>query len=115
MNKFVNFAKRSVALPSGCKDLIDVLQRAKRDPASTMTTHSAEGLGDVATHLSRLLEAGAKSRYLAITWYEMNYVQVISERGALTVLAVVHEITQREQAVRDVFKAASLKPIHDEA
>jgi hypothetical protein len=115
MNKFVNFGKRSVELPAGCKDLIDVLQRAKRDPASTLTIHSAEGLGDVANHLFRLLEAGAKSRYLAVTWHEMNYVELMNEGGAVTALAVVHEITHREQAVREVFKAASLKPIHDEA
>jgi hypothetical protein len=28
MNQFVNLAKRSVALPGGCQDLIDVLNRA---------------------------------------------------------------------------------------
>ncbi len=36
MNPFVNTKKRSVSLPSGCKDLIDVLNRPKRhgeDPA----------------------------------------------------------------------------------
>jgi len=30
MNPFVNLKKRGVALPSGCKDLIDVLHRPKR-------------------------------------------------------------------------------------
>jgi type II secretory ATPase GspE/PulE/Tfp pilus assembly ATPase PilB-like protein len=30
MNPFVNLKKRSVSLPSGCKDLIDVLHRPKR-------------------------------------------------------------------------------------
>lgn len=30
MNPFVNIKKRSVSLPSGCKDLVDVLQRPKR-------------------------------------------------------------------------------------
>ncbi len=36
MNPFVNTKKRGVSLPSGCKDLIDVLNRPKRrgeDPA----------------------------------------------------------------------------------
>jgi hypothetical protein len=36
MNPFVNLKKRGVSLPSGCKDLIDVLHRPKRrgeDPA----------------------------------------------------------------------------------
>ena len=63
MNEFVNLGKRSVELPAGCKDLIDVLQQAKRHPASsTLTVCSAEGLTDVAKHLLRLLELGAKSK-----------------------------------------------------
>src|SRR5437879_6032211 len=115
MNKFVNFGKRSVELPAGCKDLIDVLQQAKRYPASTLTIRSAEGLTDVAKHLLRLLELGAKSRYLVITWHEMNYVQLMNQEGVLTALAVVHENTHREQAVRGVFGAAGLRPILDEA
>src|SRR5438876_7442088 len=103
MNKFVNLSKRSVELPAGCKDLIDVLQQAKRHPASTLTVHSAEGLTDVAKHLSGLLELGAKSKYLVITWHEMNYVQLMNQDGVLTALVVVHESTHREQAVRRVF------------
>jgi len=115
MNKFVNFGKRSVALPAGCKDLIDVLQQPKRHPASTLTVRSAEGLADVAKHLLRLLELGAKFRYLVITWDEMNAVQLMNEEAVLTALAVVHENTHREQAVRGVFGAAGLAPILDEA
>jgi hypothetical protein len=114
MNKFVNFGKRSVELPAGCKDLIDVLQQAKRDPASTFTVRSAEGLADVGKHLLGLLELGAKSRYLVITWHQMNYVQLTNQEGALTALAVVHENTHREQAVRGVFGAAGLAAILDE-
>ena len=29
MNKFVNYGKRSITLPEGCKDLIDVLRLDK--------------------------------------------------------------------------------------
>ena len=115
MNEFVNFGERSVALPAGCKDLIDVLQQPKRHPASTLTVRSAEGLADVAKHLLRLLELGAKSWYLVITWHEMNYVQLMNEEAVLTALAVVHENTHREQAVRGVFSAAGLAPTLDEA
>jgi len=115
MSEFVNFGKRSVELPAGCKDLIDVLQQAKGQPASTLTVRSAEGLRDVAKHLLRLLELGAKCRYLVITWHEMNYVQLMNQEGELTAQAVVHENTHREQAVRGVFGAAGLAPIVDEA
>jgi len=39
----------------------------------------------------------------------------MNEEGVLTVLAVVHENTNREQAVRGVFEAAGLAPIFDQA
>ena len=54
------------------QDLIDVLQQAKRDPASTLTVRSAEGLTDVGKHLLGLLELGAKSRFLVITWHLLS-------------------------------------------
>ncbi len=58
-----------------------MLQQTKRHPGSTLTVRSAEGLRDVAKHLLRLLELGAKSRYLVITWHEMNYVQLMNQEG----------------------------------
>ncbi len=67
MNKFVNFGKRSIDLPGGCKDLVDVLQRAKERPTSTLTTCSVEGLPGLARHLDNLTEAGQKTNNLAIT------------------------------------------------
>jgi hypothetical protein len=115
MSDFVNFGKRSVELPAGCKDLIDVLQKAKRHPVAKLTARSAEGLADVAKHLASLLEPGAKSKNLVITWTEMNFVHLMNEEGALSAVTVVHEITHREQAVRGVFASAGLAPILDEA
>jgi hypothetical protein len=117
MNELVNLGKRGVELPAGCKDLIDVLQQAKRHSASsTLTVSSAEALTDVAKHVLRLVELGAKSKYLVITWHEMmNYVQFMNQGEVVTALVVVHENTHREQAVRGVFSAAGLAPTLDEA
>lgn len=42
MTKFVNFKKRSVTLPEGCKDLIDLLRPA-RNAADTLAVVNAEG------------------------------------------------------------------------
>jgi hypothetical protein len=72
-------------------------------------------LTDAAKHLPGLLEPGGKSRNLAITWDQMNYLHLMNEEGVLTVLAVVHENIHREQAVRGVFEAAGLAPIFDQA
>ena len=56
MNEFVNMGKRSIELPAGCKDLIDVLQPAKRHALAKLTISLAEGgLADLAKHLANLL------------------------------------------------------------
>jgi hypothetical protein len=110
MNKFVDFGKRDVDLPAGCKDLIDVLQRAEQRAAPKLATRSVWRLADVAAHVDRLTEAGAKAKNLAITWHEMNYVLLTSEQGVISALTVIHENTQREQTVRGVFQEAGLAP-----
>ena len=114
LNEFVNLRKRGVELPAGCKDLNDVLQLGKRYPVSTFMPRSAEVLGDIVKHLPALLGPGAKSRSLAITWHELNYLHLMNEEGALAALAVVHENTHREQAIRGVFRAVGLEPTLDE-
>jgi hypothetical protein len=129
MNKFVNFGKRGVDLPAGCKDLIDVLRRAhggkvtphqtELHPIRKPTSHSVRGLANVARHLPSLWESAAKSKYLVIFWEQMgplmNSVQLMNEKGVLTVATVIHGTAHRQQAIREVFKAAGLSPILDQA
>ena len=113
MSRFVNFGKRSIELPAGCKDLIDVLKLGKRSPVPTWPYTSAARLADVAKHLSVLLERAPKCRNLVI-WHQNNYVHLINDQGVLTALVVIHEDTGREQAIRRVFEAAGIAPTHDE-
>ncbi len=62
MNEFVNMGKRSIELPAGCKDLIDVLQPAKRLPLGELTVTLAQGgLAELAEHLAN------KTKNLGIT------------------------------------------------
>src|SRR5882762_8748115 len=37
MNPFVNPKKRSISLPKGCKDLVDVLRRPERPPKDAIS------------------------------------------------------------------------------
>jgi hypothetical protein len=115
MNEFVNFGKRGVDLPAGCRDLIDVLRRANRPPAPALTSCSIQGPAHIATHLPKLLVPGAKSRSLVITWDGLNYVLLRNQEGVITALTVIYENTHRERAVREVFSAAGLVPVRDEA
>ncbi len=110
MNKFVDFGKRGIDLPAGCKDLIDVLQQAEQRAAPKFTTRSVEGLADVAKHVDGLAQARDKAKNLAITWHELNYVLLMKEQDVISALMVIHEDTHREQAVREVFEKAGLTP-----
>ena len=51
MNEFVNYGKRSITLPEGCKDLIDVLRLAK--PTSGPGAPEPGSLADVEAHIAR--------------------------------------------------------------
>jgi hypothetical protein len=110
MNLFVDLGKRSIDLPAGCKDLIEVLLRAGHHSTPKLATGSVQRLADVVTYVDRLAEAGAKTKNLAITWHELNYVLLTNEQGVINVLTVVRDHTQREQAVRDLFQEAGLAP-----
>ncbi len=65
MNPFVDYQKRGIELPEGCKDLIDVLQLA-----SATAKHPAEptpkGVAYIELYLFRLLVPGSKFRSLWI-------------------------------------------------
>jgi hypothetical protein len=118
MNQFVDCAKRGVELPPGCKDLIDVLRRAKRDAVpipSTVTIRTGQSLRGVTKHLSKLLRPGRRPKNLVIAWGNLNYTHLTNQGQVLTAVAAVHEDTEREQCVRGAFGAVGLAPVSDEA
>ncbi len=111
MNKFVDFGKRGVELPAGCKDLIDVLRRPEGRPAGRFSSQPGT-LADVPKYVSRMLRAEPNN--LAITWEQKNYIHLFYRQGKPTVLAVIHQDSGREQAVRQVFESAHISPELDE-
>ena len=80
MNPFVNPKKRGVSLPSGCKDLIDVLQRREsgHDTAVRRFIHLVlfQAQQDNATELVIGVPSASEDtqiRYkVADTWYDMS-------------------------------------------
>ena len=75
MNEFVNFKKRGITLPPGCKDLIDLLQRSSSRPviegASRLTATRNETvtgkLPDVGKYVRIAFESGGAIFTLGIT------------------------------------------------
>jgi hypothetical protein len=109
MNEFVNFQKRGIELPSGCKDLIDVLSqlREARIPA--------EGFADIERYLSRLLQSAAKRGSVTISSLDYRKsVRLSSRDGRLKVMVVVDtRDAVREQAVLTLFREAGIPPKSD--
>jgi len=114
MNHFVDFGKRSIELPSGCKDLFDVLQLEKRPEARSFTSRVGQSLGDVGSNLNNLLARSTRSKNLVITWGSGSYIHLQNKEQVVAAIVVVHEGVLREQSVRAVFAAADLALVSDE-
>jgi hypothetical protein len=107
MNEFVNYGKRSITLPEGCKDLIDVLRLDK--PTSGPDPGEPGGLADVEAHIARQLQAAAKFSILLILWgHAVNIIQVVLIEGTLNLWAGMEAWGPTEAAVREVFEHAGI-------
>jgi hypothetical protein len=107
MNKFVNYGKRSITLPEGCKDLIDVLRLDK--PASGPARAEPGSLTDVEAHIARQLQAAAKISFLLILWsHEVNHIQVVLIGGTLNLWATMEAWGPTEAAVCEMFERAGI-------
>ncbi len=115
MNRFVNYGKRSVTLPKGCKDLIDVLQARRRSPASMATPGRAtlapdQGtLGDIAIYLARQLQTPSRFSNLLVLWGDaLEAVQVPLTEAGLELFALIRPGGASEKAVQRVFERAGI-------
>ncbi|MEI7935246.1 MAG: hypothetical protein WCK27_01035 [Verrucomicrobiota bacterium] len=107
MNKFVNYGKRSITLPEGCKDLIDVLRLD--EPAAGPTRAEPGSLADVEAHIARQLQAAAKFSALLIFWgHAVNHIQVVLIHGRLSLRANMEDWGPTEAAVREMFEQAGI-------
>ena len=107
MNEFVNYGKRSITLPEGCKDLIDVLRLDK--PASGPARAEPGSLADVEAHIARQLQAAAKFSALLIFWgHAVNHIQVVLIQGRLSLRANMEDWGPTEAAVREMFEQAGI-------
>lgn len=109
MNEFINFRKRSIELPAGCKDLVDVL------PPPRETRMPVEGFAHVERYLSRIFQAGAKRRSVIIWSLDyQEHVRVSNRDGVLALMVLVDtQDAIREKAVTKLFRDAGVTPVRD--
>lgn len=128
MSQFINYQKRGFALPSGCKDLIDVLEPSKRRTKShgiTGTFQSpqfreehfpAAGLSQIERYVSMLLQSRGQFFVLNIAVRDEQFPVVLyrikSEKTIAMVLVV--KDTHREQAIRAFFDHQAIQPLMDD-
>jgi hypothetical protein len=114
MSDFVNFQKRSVALPGGCKDLIDVLRRpAEEQPTVTRGHRSDGGVRQVATYLGRLFESRSELATLMISSADENLTAMFYLRGGgqVFVLILIASDPALEAAVRSFYAKRGIQPV----
>jgi len=107
--------KRSVELPSGGKDLIDVEEVREWEPVPHRDhpRQTTDRLAYIAGPLARLLESVGKSKLVIVSRYQnQGQIMVISDPGLPTpiISALWHRATQA-QAVRSVFEEAGIPAI----
>ena len=73
MSEFVNYHKRDVQLPHGCKDLLDVLNLQSPATPPHPGRHCSGKLHDLADHVTRLISSPRPS----------NGLLIMSKRGAV--------------------------------
>jgi len=117
VSQFVNYLKRGVELPEGCKDLIDVLQKGNQGSVHKPDRVAEEGLANIEGYLSSMLASPAKRKFLSIFWFEHEdkiCLPLLFIGGVINALLLVAcTDAERERAVRAVFAQAGIAPVQD--
>ena len=119
MNPFVNPNKRSVLLPNGCKDLVDVLRLSKTEKETggsipIIRPEAAVGrLEQVNHYVAKLLASAAHTSVLGIGSLD-GYTRVVLEREArgLTIYPMMGT-GETENHVEEFFESHVIQPCVD--
>ena len=121
MSDFVNFNKRSVTLPSGCKDLIDLLKGPAATTAGFNSKHAGDsalagmltitlgksfqgGVADIGKHLGAVFASAQLCSTLIVAPPNAEFsFQVLRMRDQFTRAEFIVTESEQEQNLRDVF------------
>ena len=104
MSEFVNYNKRGVALPSGCKNLIDVLRHSnKTNPGRPPGLPFLAPLSGIGKHIALAFESGDLAGLWVTSPDEQLTLFVIGIGGPQCAGVTVQRDTAQERAVREFF------------
>jgi len=124
MAKFVNYGKRSVTLPAGCKDLIDLLQPGGRGKVASEAEPAPEirqerfqrsGLLQIGRFIAMLVASSTKAFVLLITMRDDCFpLALCAQQGQPVVeLHLCAEDLDRARAIRRFLRRVGVKPVQD--
>ena len=118
MSEFVNYNKRDVTLPPGCKDLIDVLRLGEASPPKrggvTRGGMTIGRLSEVPQHIARLLKSRSAVSMLSIGFVEQpRSIALLRENTLLTGVAFVRKGAENEQGIRQLLQSHGIKVVAD--
>jgi len=117
MSEFVNFNKRNISLPAGCKDLLDVLKHTGSAAKITTDDWSTEKLHDIAKWISAVLESKALLAKFALFSLDNRLsLHIFQINGETLDTSVGYtRSSENEQKMRAIFQHAGLQAPSDSA
>jgi len=118
MNDFTSPHERSIGLPEGCKDLLDVLLLEKTLTEKSLKQQNlrAKGFSDIEPFMWRMLEPAPGRRHLSIhCWQneEKHLVSFIRPKGVLHVIMLLRAESAQEHAMRSILQSEGILPTQD--
>ena len=128
MAKFVNYKKRNVTLPAGCKDLIDLLEPGKRRKATELLgphpnmkvmrdDSFISKLSEIGKPISAALESGAPMAMLSVSSLDEQTSLDVHRMGGenLSTSVSFTQTALSEQKMKAIFENLGLRVPQDSA
>ena len=126
MSKFVNLKKRGISLPPGCKELIDLLEPARRKKANEFITPRTDvkvtrddtfigKLSDIGKPISAALESKARVSTLTLDSLDDQLSLGINrmETETLSTSVTFTQSPENERKMKAIFERSGLQVPHD--
>jgi hypothetical protein len=114
MSEFIQRSDRSVELPLGCKDLLDIeeVRNYRRGTGDASPKLSTDKLAYLEGYLARLLESSGSLVMVGISLFQgMAHIHIVPDSALPAPVIFASWNGAQEQAVRGALEEAGLQPV----